>query len=319
MGLELLSSRSKVFDQVDAHRVSAYVNEHVGHHEIALSAPTTRAMLCHRRLSELDLCHISYGGLTRVTSRSLRDRYHLQIMLRGSCLQRLPGTQRTLLAGDLVVINPDEPVDLTYSQDCEKFIMKIPVGLLDAVCEEQCWTRPTEGVRFGSTVCKLEKLGAFAQLLSLVCHEAEDEHGLRTTQQHYVQIVARKVLTCLVTNLELRDRATHEQSLQRLLSYIDDNLEGELGNETLARLANMSVRALYTLFDQRVGVTPRSYIIRKKLQRIRAALLDPDCRVRSVTELALDHGFTHLGRFAARYRSQFAELPSQTFSRRTGG
>jgi len=31
-----------------------------------------------------------------------------------------------------------------------------------------------------------------------------------------------------------------------------------------------------------------------------------------VTKVALDCGFSHLGRFAAQYRAQFGELPSQT-------
>nr|WP_289711683.1 helix-turn-helix domain-containing protein [Escherichia coli] len=43
---------------------------------------------------------------------------------------------------------------------------------------------------------------------------------------------------------------------------------------------------------------------------------DPGCRVRNLTELALDFGFAHLGRFAEQYRRQFGELPSETLRRR---
>ena len=49
--------------------------------------------------------------------------------------------------GELLVINPDDPVDLTYSQDCEKFILKLPVKLLESVCDDQRWRRPVGGVR----------------------------------------------------------------------------------------------------------------------------------------------------------------------------
>jgi AraC-like DNA-binding protein len=317
MGIELLSDRSKVFDKADPHMVSAYVKMHVGHHEISLSQPGNHAMLSHRRLADLDLCHISYGSLTRVTSTSLRDKYHLQIMLRGACLQRETNRQRMLLAGDLVVINPHDPIDLTYSKDCEKFILKIPVALLDLVCNEQHWSSPREGLRFGSQVYKLEEIQGFAQLLSLVCREVEMEDNLLPVERHYAQIIARKVLTCLATNLDFQSIDSHKPSLQRVMNHIEMNLKEEISAQALANLANMSLRSLYLLFDQQVGVTPRRYIVRRKLERIRAALLDPDYRVRNVTELAMDYGLTHLGRFSAEYKEQFAELPSQTLKRRS--
>ena len=79
----------------------------------------------------------------------------------------------------------------------------------------------------------------------------------------------------------------------------------------------MSLRSLYALFDRHLGTTPKQYVRQRKLQRLHECLADPSCSVRSVTELAMDYGFMHLGRFAESYRQQFAELPSETFKRRT--
>ncbi|CAM3597426.1 XylDLEGF operon transcriptional activator 1 [Pseudomonas reidholzensis] len=317
MNIELLSHRSKVFDEVDPRTVSAYVKQHVGDHEMVLAGAGTHAKLSHRQLSGLDLCHISYGSQARITSTSLRDRYHLQIMLCGSCVQRQAGQQRTLVEGDAVMINPHEPIDLTYSRDCEKFILKLPVALLDAVCDQQRWSRPAEGLRFASRVYKLHALHGMAPLLSLVCQEVEADCTLPSIQEHFVQIVTRKVLSGLATNLELKACDVHERSLQRVLTHIDEHLNAQLAPAALSKLANVSLRGLYLLFDQRVGVSPRRYILRRRLERIQATLLDPGCRVRSVTALALDYGFTHLGRFAAEYRAQCGELPSETLGRRS--
>lgn len=317
MVVGLLSERSRVFDNSDPLKVSAYVNQHVGNHRIVLPAASeSRATLSHRRLAGVDLCHISYGTVTRVTCTALRDTFHVQIMLSGSCLQLREGQQRKLLAGELMVINPGEPVDLTYSPDCEKFILKLPVALLETVCKDQRWTYPQEGLGFAGRVYASGEMRELLSLLSLICHEVESENTSVVVHEHYVQILTRKLLTCLVSNVQRAPLMANERSFRRVVMYIDEHVKDELSPESLANIANMSIRSLYVMFEQRMGETPRRYVLRKKLERIKAALLDPLCPVSSITELALDYGFSHLGRFAGDYKALFCELPSRTLARR---
>lgn len=316
MGIELLSDRSKVYDFADPHVVSAYVNQHVGNHSIAISDGRSQAMLIHRQVADLDFCRIRYGSETCVTSTALRDKYHIQIMLGGSCLQRISGTHRVLSVGDLVVINPNDPVDLTYSHDCEKFILKVPVKLVEAVCDDQHWCRPSTGLRFDEKVYQLNDLQGMVQLLSLVCGEIENESIIRAVQEHYVQIIIIKILTSLLTNLEYTAVGVQNQLLRKVLHHIEDNLKQDITPEGLAKYANVSLRSLYVLFDQYLGEPPRRYFVRRRLEQVRAALLGAEGRRKNVTEIAMDYGFTHLGRFSAEYKAHFAELPSETLKHR---
>ena len=58
------------------------------------------------------------------------------------------------------------------------------------------------------------------------------------------------------------------------------------------------------------------YLREIRLKRAREALLAADpCSATSVTEIALDSGFVHLGRFSSEYRNRFGESPSQTLRR----
>lgn len=314
----LLSERSSVFHHADPYAVSDYVNRHVGQHCIGLSRTThPQASLSHRKLAELDLCRISYGGSVRVTSPALETIYHLQVLLHGNCLWRGPQREHHLVPGELLLINPDDPVDLTYSQDCEKFILKVPTRLLESICDEQRWQRPSGGVRFLRNHYRLDELDGFVNLLGMVCHEAEVSDSLARVQGHYSQIVASKLLTLMSTNVQRENLGAPGASLERILDYIERNLKLELPAEALAEQACMSLRSLYALFDRHLGTTPKQYVRQRKLQRLHECLADPSCSVRSVTELAMDYGFMHLGRFAESYRQQFAELPSETFKRRT--
>ena len=44
--------------------------------------------------------------------------------------------------------------------------------------------------------------------------------------------------------------------------------------------------------------------------------MDPACQVANITAVALDYGFTHLGRFSEFYKSTFGMLPSVSLKER---
>ena len=315
MDCRLLNEKSQVFAHADPYAVSEYVNRHVGSHCIRL--PNTgkpAASLNHRTFASLDLCRISYGGSVRVTSPALETLYHLQILLKGHCLWRGRGAEHHFTPGELLLINPDDPVDLTYSDDCEKFIVKLPAAFLDKACSDNHWRRPSEGIRF-SPRHQLDELEGFTSLLGLVCGEAESEQTLPQIQEQYARIIAGKLLALLQNNVSF-DVLSGNPSFERIAQFIEENLKQDISLEQLAQLARMSPRSLYALFEKSTGTTPKHYIRQRKLETIRERLSDPHTTVRNVTEIALDYGFLHLGRFSETYKNAFGELPSDTLRRR---
>ncbi|MBA1245422.1 AraC family transcriptional regulator [Pseudomonas japonica] len=312
--LTLLSERSRVFERADAHAVSDYVNQHVGTHCIRLP-PTGRpeASIRHRTFASLDLCRISYGGAVRVTSTALGTSYHLQILLRGHCTSRAGAIEHTYVPGEMLLINPDDPVDLTYSQDCEKFILRLPVSVLERACLGQSRAVPTTGIRFGQARHDLAHHSEFAGLLDLICREAEG-YALEGIPVLYERIVAGKLLGLLANNAWHAPLASPGASVFDTLSeYIDAHVSEEIGLERLLKVAGVSERTLYSLFERKAGVSPREYIRQRKLDCVHQRLQHP--ATHSVTQAALDIGFLHLGRFAETYRKRFGELPSHTWKR----
>jgi len=310
----LLSERSQIYDHADAYAVSEYVNQHVGNHRIRL-LPKGRpqASISHRTFSSLDLCRISYGAPVRVTSPALETVYHLQILLHGHCRSRTRGEEQIYRPGEILLINPDDPVDLTYSADCEKFIVKVPVRLIENACLAQHWTLPQQGIRFAAARQHLKTMGGFVQLLGLVCQEAENAAGAEV-QGLYERIIANKLLELVSSNvLRVIPKPEENSGFEPVRQFIEEHLTEDISIEQLMAVARVSERTLYTLFERQVGLAPREFVRQRRLERVHAVL--QLATARSVTEVALDHGFLHLGRFSSAYRARFGELPSQTWRR----
>lgn len=315
MSALFLTEQSLVYEFAEPQDVSDYVNKYIGRHCIVLTGCRgVRASLNHRTLADLDLCRITYGSSVRVSSAALNDVYHIQILLRGSCLWRTKGRCLCLRPGELVVINPDDPVDFTYSEDCEKFILKVPLKILEDVCAEQRWAYPKHGIRFIETLYNLSDVENLVALLVMMCREAESEGRAYRVDKSYQYIFAVKMLSLLTSNVLRSNRDSVIVTLEKIDSYIDDNIDVRV--EELAHLAGVSVRVFYTLFERHVGVSPSRYIRGKRLDKVRECLVDSACNVKSITELAFDYGFVHLGRFANFYKDRFGELPSETLMRR---
>lgn len=74
-------------------------------------------------------------------------------------------------------------------------------------------------------------------------------------------------------------------------------------------------RTMRSSCAQHLGMSPMNYFRLHKMKSVRRALRSACPAETSVSELARRHGITDLGRFAARYRQSFGELPSATLQR----
>jgi len=98
--------------------------------------------------------------------------------------------------------------------------------------------------------------------------------------------------------------------LARAVGWLRERLDEPIHLDTLAAVAGVRPRALEVHFRRYLRTTPLGWVRRMRLARARQQLL-ATWVAKSVTGVAVANGFTELGRFAAQYRRQFGELPSQ--------
>lgn len=108
------------------------------------------------------------------------------------------------------------------------------------------------------------------------------------------------------------------ERVRRAEEMIRGRAHENLSIASLARDLGIGLRSLQLAFKRAYGKSPREYQARVRLDHVRMRLLTADPARESVTEIALDCGFTHLGRFACVYAQAFGEKPSETLRRPRG-
>lgn len=119
--------------------------------------------------------------------------------------------------------------------------------------------------------------------------------------------------------LEVKDAAPGRPPAAVLVRRALEMAEAHRGPVPIAHLCSLlrvSPGTLENAFKTVTGVTPHAFFLRRRLNKARAALLSREADPARVTDVALELGFSELGRFAVRYRQMFGESPSETLKRR---
>lgn len=106
--------------------------------------------------------------------------------------------------------------------------------------------------------------------------------------------------------------------LKKALVFIHDNDDANLRVSDVATFTNTSQRNLQKLFEQYLGTSPKSYLIGRRLHRVRLALLEADPLTQNVRGIAEHFGVIHHGNFANDYFEFFGEYPKDTLKKKKG-
>lgn len=100
----------------------------------------------------------------------------------------------------------------------------------------------------------------------------------------------------------------YQRRMQRVLDYIDGNLDGDLDLETLSRVAAFSKFHFHRQFTATFGLSVHRYVQLARMKRASHRLAYRDAR--SVTEIAMDSGYETPEAFARAFRQRFGQSPS---------
>ncbi|MBK8516498.1 MAG: AraC family transcriptional regulator [Saprospiraceae bacterium] len=97
--------------------------------------------------------------------------------------------------------------------------------------------------------------------------------------------------------------------INKVLTYIDENLNNELSLKTLSNVAYYSPFHLHRLFKAITNETLNTYITRKRIERTAMMLIHN--KEYSITEIAYKYGFKNDSTFSRTFKKLYGQSPSE--------
>ena len=132
------------------------------------------------------------------------------------------------------------------------------------------------------------------------------------------QSLLQALIGCLgdgTTRREHAPRVRRAAVMARFEALVEARADEPLHVPELCALLGVPERTLRKCCHEHLGMGPHQYLLRRRMNLARRALLRADPDAGRVTSIAMSHGFWELGRFAGVYRAMYGETPSETLQR----
>lgn len=272
----------------------------------------------------LTFTEVSYGADVLVNPGQLAGFYLIQVPLAGRAWVDVGGQQVPCTPGHATIQDPETPVEMFWSADCRKIVLRYDRPSFERFVELYAGHPVSGPVQLARRIDLARPEGS--ALLGLLRNVA----GLPVASASEISPLLKAHLESCFMSAMLQfqpaerlalharhDRLEPPHAVQKVRDYLYAHAHEAIAIGDLSEIAGVPLRTLHHQFRRSLGVTPMQLLRDIRLERVRAALMGAAPET-SVTRVALDWGFDHLGRFAATYRNRFGETPRETLLRARG-
>jgi len=223
-------------------------------------------------------------------------------------------------SGELMTLGPDLRVHVRTNGSCRWGVIWLPAQVLARYFHEltgntltvapaaQLWRSPRSMRRLHAAAIRA------VEVRPETIVDAEAAHGMEQ------QLVETLVKCFSGRPLPVQPRPMHwlEGIAVRFEELLPSRRGGAFREQELSAELGVSTSCLRACCMQELGMSPVTYVRLRALHRVHDILQRGMLDVENVSQIAHDHGFRDLRRFAESYRALFGQLPSTT-SRRLHG
>jgi AraC-like DNA-binding protein len=272
------------------------------------------------RVGAQPLIHLSYGAPVEVDAEDFSQLFLALHSLKGHGTAQQDGQRAEWGAGQTLLFSANRRTKIVFDQLFSQNSVRLDNVLLEQVCARWLGHPLKQGIRFDLSpfAPRLQRVWSHAVHLLLDpdgCMALGDGRARRAFDEYLISLLLQTHAHNYSEELH-KEVAVPAPSIVRLAErLIREKAAAPVSVVELAADLDVSVRTLQAALRTWRSTTPSAYLRQIRLERAHDTLLNGDASL-SVTEIAFQSGFTHLGRFAATYGRVYGEHPSETRARR---
>lgn len=273
------------------------------------------------RLRDIAVSCLGYGAEVCLDLGRPETFFVVSVPLSGSAEVSSSSGRPRCVDGDAWIASPMDSFAVRWSAECAQLLLRIERAALEARLSDLLGVPLARPLRFAPLMdVRTGYGGSWRQGLALLVSELDRAGSLI---EH--PIVANRFERTLLAALLVAQRSNYTDALMgdtrtaapsRAVSIavglMESNPKWEHTTASLAREAGVTARALQSGFRKHLDMRPMEYLREVRLRRVHDHLRAAPSDAVTVSLVAAEWGFLHLGHFAARYQQRFGEAPSTT-------
>lgn len=255
-----------------------------------------------------------------VVKEKPNDMYYFQFLLQGSC--RIEGLRGVGAAeaypGDILVIEPNQITHEFWPGKCLQLMVRVQREVLEHAMAAELGKKLTGHLDF-QPVARDCGIASWLRYMIGVQLRGKDQHSI-LKDARVLRSIERTVLTMVITGVPHSkiDELTEPRSriapyyVKRAEEYIRSTATSEIIMEDIVAAASVSERTLFYGFKRWRNTTPMAYVWDVRLSHAHQELKNTRHTGGTVSQAAIDAGFTSFSHFAKMYKARYGETPSAT-------
>lgn len=317
-GVDTLRRNANFYSR-DVDETQAHAAGLISEHRLAVTGRKFEANISHQHGNSVSFIHMSFNATVLVDPSKVENFALVHVPLQGgSRLFHADG--ETIVSGNVAgITSVASPFHIVWEPGCSQIIILIARSKLEQACRAYFGGTYKQPLVLSPEMDMRTSSGtAWRQLISYALFSATAQRtlGFDMARAHLDETLIGHLLMHHAHNyshLEPRDGtyvSVAPKCVKLAEQYIEEHISDPLTLFDIAEYSGVTVRTLLRNFRECRGRTPMEVLRERRLEQVHQELQMKSTT--SVSTVAYQWGFTHLGRFADLYRKKYGKTPSQT-------